>query len=92
MCATVRGLEMLSGRYWNNARPIQPHPATHQPNVRRALWELSERLCDAFEESTPFDAYEAGTPSADVGVDATRPTRPPVRVPSATGIASSTIA
>ena len=92
MCATVRGLEMLSGRYWNNARPIQPHSAAHQPDVRRALWELSERLCDTFEESHPFDAYENGTPSGDAGAGATRPTHLPAPVPSAHGVGSSTIA
>ncbi|KAM6110680.1 dehydrogenase/reductase SDR family member 13 [Pterocles gutturalis] len=43
-CATQRGLEPFSGRYFADCRPQQPWPPARDDRLARALWEASERL------------------------------------------------
>ncbi|NXL56822.1 DHR13 reductase, partial [Chordeiles acutipennis] len=43
-CATHRGLERFSGRYFADCRPQQPWPLARDDRLARALWEASERL------------------------------------------------
>jgi NAD(P)-dependent dehydrogenase (short-subunit alcohol dehydrogenase family) len=37
-------LEGVSGRFFNRTTEAQAHPQAYDPNARRRLWELSERL------------------------------------------------
>jgi NAD(P)-dependent dehydrogenase (short-subunit alcohol dehydrogenase family) len=48
--ATVRlvadpQLAGVAGRYFNGQRQAEPHPQAHDPEARRRLRELSDRLC-----------------------------------------------
>jgi NAD(P)-dependent dehydrogenase (short-subunit alcohol dehydrogenase family) len=38
-------LEGVTGRYFNGTRPASPHPQAEDPEARRRLRELSDRLC-----------------------------------------------
>jgi NAD(P)-dependent dehydrogenase (short-subunit alcohol dehydrogenase family) len=38
-------LEGVTGVYFDGRRPVAPHPQAHDPDARRALRELSDRLC-----------------------------------------------
>jgi NAD(P)-dependent dehydrogenase (short-subunit alcohol dehydrogenase family) len=38
-------LEGVTGRYFNGTRPAGPHPQAEDPEARRRLRELSDRLC-----------------------------------------------
>ena len=38
-------LDGVSGRYFDGRRPAEPHPQAHDPEARRRLRELSDRLC-----------------------------------------------
>jgi NAD(P)-dependent dehydrogenase (short-subunit alcohol dehydrogenase family) len=38
-------LDGVSGKYFNGTRPAEPHPQAQDPDARRQLRELSDRLC-----------------------------------------------
>jgi hypothetical protein len=38
-------LEGLTGRYFDGLETSRAHPQAYDPEARRRLWELSERLC-----------------------------------------------
>ncbi|NXX19338.1 DHR13 reductase, partial [Podargus strigoides] len=43
-CATQKGLERFSGRYFADCRPQEPSPPARDDRRARELWEASERL------------------------------------------------
>jgi NAD(P)-dependent dehydrogenase (short-subunit alcohol dehydrogenase family) len=49
-------LEGVSGRYFNGLTPATPHRQAGDPDARRRLRELSDRLCLAVERATPSEA------------------------------------
>jgi NAD(P)-dependent dehydrogenase (short-subunit alcohol dehydrogenase family) len=49
-------LEGVNGRYFNGLTPATPHPQAGDPDARRRLRELSDRLCLAVERASPSEA------------------------------------
>jgi hypothetical protein len=37
-------LDGVTGKYFNGTQPAEPHPQAHDPDARRRLRELSDRL------------------------------------------------
>jgi hypothetical protein len=49
---TSAGQDGVSGRYFSGLRPAEPDPQAHDPEARRRLRELSERLCGLRRRAT----------------------------------------
>jgi NAD(P)-dependent dehydrogenase (short-subunit alcohol dehydrogenase family) len=45
----------VTGRYFNGLRAAGPHPQAEDPDARRRLRELSDRLCLAVERASPSE-------------------------------------
>jgi hypothetical protein len=45
----------VTGRYFNGLRAAGPHPQAEDPDARRRLRELSDRLCLVVERASPSE-------------------------------------
>ncbi len=42
--ATDESVKNITGRYFSNCKQVEPHPAAHDKDLRKKLWEVSEKL------------------------------------------------